>query len=81
MASGLTSLAVRECFQRCFDNDRDRALKRAYEVLGITSGAAPDVVRQAYLTKAKETHPDKGGNEQLFIELNSSYELIRASQF
>eukprot|EP00439_Symbiodinium_sp_Y106_P054018 s7170_g7.t1 len=81
VASGLTSLAVRECFQRCFDNDRDRALKRAYEVLGITSGAAPDVVRQAYLTKAKETHPDKGGNEQLFIELNSSYELIRASQF
>ncbi|CAE7752371.1 dnaJ [Symbiodinium sp. CCMP2592] len=81
VASGLTSFAVRACFQRCFDNDRDRALKRAYEVLGITRGAAPDVVRQAYLTKAKETHPDKGGNEQLFIELNSSYELIRASKF
>ena len=79
LASGLTTVAVKAIFQGLFGTDRDRALTKAYGVLGLESGASPHEVRQAYLTRAKETHPDKGGDQKEFIKINSAYELIRAS--
>lgn len=34
-------------------------------------------VRSAYLYMARQTHPDKGGDEHLFQEVNSAFELLK----
>ena len=35
---------------------------RLYEVLGVPKDATEAQIRKAYLVKAKQMHPDKGGN-------------------
>ena len=35
---------------------------RLYEVLGVPKDATDAQIRKAYLVKAKQMHPDKGGN-------------------
>ncbi len=35
---------------------------RLYEVLGVPRNATDAQIRKAYLVKAKQMHPDKGGN-------------------
>ncbi|CAL1129005.1 unnamed protein product [Cladocopium goreaui] len=79
LASGLTTMGVKSLFQSLFGTDRDRALEKAYATLELKQGASPHEVRHAYLTLAKKAHPDKGGNREDFIKINSAYELIRAS--
>lgn len=80
MASGLTTMAVKAAFEGIFGTDRERALKKAYEELGLKEGASDHAVRQSYLDLAKRMHPDKGGDKEKFIKINSAYELIRASK-
>ena len=79
LATGLTALGVRAIFQGMFGTDRDRALDKAYGVLGLKGRPAPECIRQSYLRLARENHPDKGGDKEEFIKINSAYELIRAS--
>ena len=79
LASGLSEVGVRAIFEGFFGSDRDRAVGRAYETLGLKKGSTPEEIRHVYLQRAKKTHPDKGGDEQEFIKINSAYELIRAS--
>jgi hypothetical protein len=61
-------------------DDRARSLSKAYSTLGLRSDASHEDVREKYLTLAKATHPDKGGDKAKFIEINAAYELIRASR-
>ena len=49
----------------------------AYERLGVSKGASDAEIRKAYLQKAKETHPNKGGNTKRFQELQDSYGKIK----
>lgn len=37
-------------------------------------------VRSAYLQLAKQYHPDKGGDKDMFITLQTAYELLRADR-
>lgn len=51
--------------------------KDFYEVLGLKKGATPAEIKKAYRQKAKEYHPDKGGdNEELFKEVAEAYEVL-----
>ena len=75
--SMFTTMAVSSIFQ--LFTDRDQSLKRAYEILGLEEGASDFEIRKAYLTLCMKTHPDKGGNPQEFVKVNSAYELIRSS--
>ena len=79
LASGVTTMGIKLLFQSLFGTDRDRALKQAYEILKLKQGAAPDEIRHAYVSLARKVHPDKGGDKEAFIKINSAYELIRAS--
>lgn len=53
---------------------RSRRKRPFLEVLGLSVPVTPADVRHAFLEKAKEAHPDKGGDSQQFKALQSAFE-------
>jgi molecular chaperone DnaJ len=47
-----------------------------YEVLGLTKDATDVDIKKAFRKKAKEMHPDAGGDKELFQELNEANEVL-----
>lgn len=48
-----------------------------YEVLGIGKGASADEIKKAFRRSAVEHHPDRGGDEAKFKEINEAYEVLK----
>lgn len=48
-----------------------------YEVLGVSKGASADEIKKAFRRAAIEHHPDKGGDETKFKEINEAYEVLK----
>src|SRR5213592_2058845 len=48
-----------------------------YEVLGVKKDASPDEIKKAYRRAAIEHHPDQGGDEAKFKEVNEAYEVLK----
>ena len=51
-----------------------------YEVLGVKKDASPDEIKKAFRRAAVEHHPDRGGDEAKFKELNEAYEVLKDSE-
>lgn len=47
-----------------------------YDVLGLQRGADQDEIKRAFRKKAHELHPDKGGDEKSFKEVNEAYQVL-----
>lgn len=47
-----------------------------YEVLGIGKDASADEIKKAYRREAVKHHPDQGGDEEKFKELNEAHEVL-----
>lgn len=47
-----------------------------YEVLGIDKNATEDEIKKAYRQKAKEHHPDVGGDEEKFKKVQAAYDTL-----
>ncbi len=54
--------------------------KDYYKTLGISKNASPDEIKQAYRRLAQEHHPDKGGNQEKFKEVNEAYQILSDPQ-
>ena len=50
--------------------------KDYYEILGISRAATRDDVKKAFRKLAHRHHPDKGGDEGKFKEINEAYQIL-----
>ena len=48
-----------------------------YDILGVSKEASADEIKKAFRKKAIEHHPDRGGDEAKFKELNEAYEVLK----
>lgn len=48
-----------------------------YEVLGVGKNASADEIKKAFRRLAVEHHPDRGGSEEQFKEVNEAYEVLK----
>ncbi len=48
-----------------------------YEVLGVNKGASPDEIKKSFRRLAVQYHPDRGGDEAKFREVNEAYEVLK----
>ncbi|MGH3443573.1 MAG: molecular chaperone DnaJ [Nitriliruptorales bacterium] len=47
-----------------------------YEVLGVDRDAGQDEIKRAYRRRARELHPDAGGDAEAFKEVTRAYEVL-----
>ena len=50
--------------------------KDYYKILGVSKDASTDEIRKAYRKLAHQHHPDKGGEETKFKEINEAYQTL-----
>lgn len=51
-------------------------MKNHYQTLGVKKTSTPDEIKKAYRRLAGQHHPDKGGDTQLFQEIQAAYDVI-----
>lgn len=51
-----------------------------YQVLGVDRDASENDIKRAYRRKARELHPDAGGDEEAFKEATHAYEVLSDPQ-
>jgi DnaJ-class molecular chaperone len=51
-----------------------------YSILGVTRTASQDDIKRAYRKLAMQHHPDKGGDENKFKEINEAYDTLGDAQ-
>ncbi|MBW7954519.1 DnaJ domain-containing protein [Candidatus Gracilibacteria bacterium] len=54
--------------------------KNYYDILGISKTSSEDEIKKAYRKKAMEYHPDRGGDESKFKEINEAYSVLSDSE-
>ncbi len=51
-------------------------MKDYYQILGVSRDASPEEIKKAYYRLAHKYHPDKGGDEKKFKEINEAYQVL-----
>lgn len=51
-----------------------------YDILGVSKDAGKDEIKRAFRKAAVKHHPDKGGDEAKFKEINEAYEVLSDDQ-
>ncbi len=51
-------------------------MSKYHDILGVAKDASKDDVKKAYRTLASKHHPDKGGDEEKFKEIQEAYDRV-----
>lgn len=51
-----------------------------YSILGVSKNASEEDIRKAYKKASMQHHPDRGGNEEKFKEVNEAYQTLKDPQ-
>jgi curved DNA-binding protein len=51
-----------------------------YEILGVSQTATPEQLKSAFRQLAKKHHPDLGGDQEKFKQLNTAYDILNDPQ-
>ena len=51
-------------------------MKDYYSILGVQRNASQSDIQKAFRTLAKKHHPDAGGDEKVFKEINEAYQVL-----
>ena len=54
--------------------------KDYYQILGISKESSQDEIKKAYYKLAHQHHPDKGGDEKKFKEINEAYQVLSSAE-
>lgn len=54
--------------------------KNYYDVLGVKKSASADEIKKAFRKLAQKHHPDAGGDEETFKQINEAYEVLSDPQ-
>ena len=76
--TGLTS--TRELVKASPEGESKIKLQDAYFVLGVTPGDSMELIKAIYQKKATFYHPDHGGENDKFVQLQKAYETICAAR-
>jgi len=55
-------------------------MKNYYDTLGVSETASDNEIKTAFRKLAAQHHPDKGGNENKFKEINEAYDTLKSTQ-
>ena len=55
-------------------------MKNYYDVLGVNEQSTSAEITKAFKELAKKHHPDRGGNEAKFKEINEAHDTLKSSQ-
>ncbi len=55
-------------------------MRDLYEILGVARDAPEEDIKRAYRRRARDLHPDAGGDEDQFKELTTAYEVLKNPQ-
>ncbi len=55
-------------------------MKDYYKILGVSRDSSKEDIKKAYRNLAHKFHPDKGGDEQKFKEINEAYQVLSDDQ-
>jgi DnaJ homolog subfamily A member 2 len=63
-------------FSHSVDEEKDVDTQQLYDVLGVPKEATEQDIRKAFRKLTLVHHPDKGGDENTFKEINAAYEVL-----
>lgn len=58
------------------EEEKDVDTQQLYDVLGVSKEASEQEIRKAFRKLTLVHHPDKGGDENTFKEINAAYEVL-----
>jgi len=77
ISGGLAKLIIEELTESIFDLPKDEAVEKAYRYFGLHHKCSNEELNKAYRKKCRQHHPDKGGNEEDFLRVQSHFAIIK----